>query len=234
MNRTYVLLIIIFLTNNLLFSQNENSNPHFKIGINIGPNYTTLRGDSFSEEYDSKINYFIGLKSEYYINEKISVIANLNYDSKYVKAKFNKIYPSIFFPNNPSEELRIDNELKFKYLNLPILVRCYLGSKNNYFINLGGFYNHLLNFKYIINSGQSFPLAFQGLNNNDLNDFIKTSDFGVSFGFGTSFNLQNKTSLEIEVRNDSGIPEIQKYDFFGFKSIKTNTLRFIINWNFEL
>lgn len=231
MNKIFVLIIIIFFSSENLYSQNENSDSNFNVGINLGPNYTNIRGGSFTEEFSSKISYFIGLKLEYNITEKISVIANLNYDSKYLKDDFVQIRPSAFStePFIP-QELIIDDQLKLKYLNIPVLVRYYLGSKNNYFINLGGFFNNLLNAKYIRNDDQ----YYLGYFNKDSSDYIKSSDFGISFGLGTKFNFENKTFLEIEIRNDTGFNEIQEDKLLGVKPFKVNTLRLNINWSFEL
>jgi hypothetical protein len=235
MKKALLTLIILFLSHTIVLSQNGNKDATFKLGLNVGPNYTSLRGGDFADGYTPQLGFFGGLNFEYQINSKLSIITGIHYDAKNLKADFidTFIIEPIGGPNETFETI-IDNELKFKYINIPIAARYYFSSANRYFLDVGFFYNHLLKAQYIKSERQDSDLAVLGTNDDNLTDFIKNGELGISLGIGKNWTINQKNQLNVVLRNDFGFQDIQENSFFGVTSIKTNTLRLILNWNFEL
>ncbi|UKM64951.2 PorT family protein [Flavobacteriaceae bacterium GSB9] len=105
--------------------------------MNAGPNYNSLRGDSFAEKHDAHFNYFFGLSFEYQINEEFSVLTNLNYENKSYKSEY-KSFSQVW-----TNTFKVEDETKFKNLNIHILLKYKFGFDNEFFLNGGLFYNHI-------------------------------------------------------------------------------------------
>ncbi len=131
------------------------------------------------------------------------------------------------FDTNPET---IEDKIKFKYINMPILFRCYFGGDNNLFINGGIFLNNLIDLKNTLENnttGEKYSTI-------DYNSFFDNNDIGLVLGIGSSFNLTSRNSLSIELRNDYGLEDINSLNYYYENySSKTNSIKFILTWSFS-
>lgn len=74
-------LILALLLSIPLLAQDSN-NPKIRLGLNVGTNSFDLNKNDFFDKYEKKIGYSFGVSLEYILEEKISLITNLNYDRK--------------------------------------------------------------------------------------------------------------------------------------------------------
>jgi hypothetical protein len=224
MKKILPLIIILFISNQINAQNNEDKYPRFKFGINAGPNYTRLRGnyDDISTDYEPRIDFSGGAVIEYQIHKNLSVLINLNYETKSFKSEYTTIVGS----NGNYERADIDEKLRFESINIPILVRHYLGYDNMFFLNAGLFLSHITNVKNeMINteSGENYSYL-------DFNEIYGNNDFGLVFGFGTNIKLNSKNDVSIEFRDDYGLTNIFLID--GYKA-QTNTMKLILTWSFN-
>lgn len=225
MRRIYTLIFLVFGVSNGLIAQDLHNNKihKFKAGINAGPNFSSLRGDEFAEKYDSNFNFFVGISLEYKINETFSILTNVNYEEKSFKSEY--ITTIGFFTNFETAE--IEDTTKFRYLNIPVLLRVYFGFENEFFVNAGIFYNSLLDVNNkMINKGNGEDISVI-----DFNDLFEDDDLGISFGIGMNFELNDKQTLSIELRDDFGISDTAKFDYSSISETNTNTIKLIANWS---
>jgi|SRR5690554_1496948 len=223
MNKNYLLIFTIFLFTNYLIGQEKKSNT-FIVGINAGPNYNSLRGDSFADNYDSQFNYFFGLSFEYNINENFSVLANLNYENKSYKSEyesFSQVWTNTF---------KVEDKTKFKNLNIPILLKYKFGFDKEFFLNGGFFYNHIFD----ISNEMINTETGENLSDFDFNELFKNKEYGISLGIGMTFKLNERNNLTIEVRDDFGISDIGDTELGGISESRTNTIKLIANWSLNL
>lgn len=228
MNKIYLLTFTILLFTNQLIGQQkkENGTKSFKVGINAGPIYNSLRGGSFAESYDSRINLLSGLSIEFKTHENFSILTNINYEVKSFKTEYRTMVGEF----GDFQIVDIEDETKFQYLNIPLLARLYFGFGNEFFVN-GGFYYSLL---FDVKNEMVNKENGENYSSLDFNELFKQNDIGFSLGIGINFEINNKSSLLVELRNDLGFSDIGKFDFAGISPTNTNTIKFIANWNFEL
>ena len=213
-------LFLIFLTIQM-FSQDSNSGK-FKIGLNLGANLSDFKGNVL-DDYNKVTSYSFGLSAEYIINEKLSLLSNINYDNKAMKLEnFRNI-------EGNGDTYFLDNTIKFNYINIPINIRYNIGKNNKIFADAGIFYNHFLNVKNSTtrkDTGEKITQFSLPL--------IKKHDYGILIGFGYRFDLNSKNYLNIIIRDEFGLPNIFDNVNNPLINIKTNTLKLILNWQLLL
>jgi hypothetical protein len=243
------LFLLFLLSFNLIYSQDEVSGAQkyntdestFRIGFNIGPNYNSFRGNEAFENSDPGLNFLSGISFEYRITEKFSLVSNINYELKSFKNSY--LVRDIFSQsgssiatttNNPGQlpvfqfpDVQVEEITRLHYINIPVLARLYLGSKNSFFVNAGFFYNSLLHAK----TEREFS---EELSSNIIfispDRFFLDSDIGTSIGIGSNFKSGNTSRIFLELRYDSGLANIVE----NIDATYTNTFKFIANWSFDL
>ncbi|NRD23793.1 PorT family protein [Winogradskyella litoriviva] len=221
--RASLFLFMIMLFTNYVRAQDQKTNA-FSIGINAGSNNNHLRGDSFAEKYDAQYNYFIGLSFEYSINENFSVLTNFNYENRSYKSEyesFNLVWTNTF---------TVEDKTKIKNLNIPLLLKYKFGFEKEFFINGGLFYNHIFD----VSNEMINKETGEDVSDLDFNELFKDKEYGFSLGIGMTFKLNEKNNLALEIRGDYGISDIGDTKFGGISQTKTNTIKFIANWNLNL
>lgn len=214
MNKTKLLLIAI----GLLFSMNLKAQNDFKIGTNFGINYPDIRGNEFAKYNNFKIGYLLGVSLDYYLNEKISIKANINYERKIKELE-------LTFYDNQTLEIGTENYNEiFEYINIPILFKYEFGN-SKFFVNGGPFFNYLLNNEI----DENYP--------NDDSQFVTEQeeiDFGLSLGIGTNIFLDEKNELLIEIRNDFGLIDTGGVPNQVNGTVKTNTIKLMLAWSLAI
>jgi len=223
------LTILIFSSANL-FSQ-ENENKKFNYGINLGGNLFELKKSDLYDEYSGRLNYSFGFSMEYKINQKLSVLSNINYDKKAIVWEFNVSSIS----NGDFGSFTVEDKVRFSYINIPICLRYNIGHSKKIGFNLGGFYNHNLNIENeskIIESESPINEVGDKFITQQSENIIGDYDFGVLFGLSYRYALTEKNQFIIELRNEFGLADISQIP--EFSKIRTNTLKLILNWQLPI
>lgn len=214
MKKTKFLLIALAL----IFSIKLSAQDNFKFGINAGINYPDIRGNQLARYNNFKVGYLFGVSLDYYLNDRLSLKTNINYETKIKKLQ-------LTYFNSEAEEIGTENfKETFEYINIPLLLKYEFGN-SKFFVNGGPFFNYLLNNKI----DENYP--------NDNNDSVtekKKIDFGLSAGIGTNIALNEKNNLIIEIRNDFGIIDTGGVPKQVAGTVKTNTIKLILGWNIGL
>lgn len=224
----------IFLTGIFIFSFVFNlfSQEKFLTGINSGLTYSSFRGNSFMESYESEVNYLFGISIDFKINEKLFLSTDLNYERKSIRL----FYPEVVgidgwviigtpIGENPEPKPKLKFQTKFQYLSFPIMIKYFIGDNNEFFVNGGPNLSYLLHIKNMDNGKES---------DLDFNDSFNKTDIGIAFGFGYYYQLDDNNSMSIELRDNYGIIDIGKYENSNFSPTKTNSVNLILNWNFKI
>ena len=213
----YALLVsIFFISNN--FAQSK-----LKLGVNGGLTYSSFRGNPQIETLDAGFDFLVGVSFEYQLKERLSLVANINYDRK--TATDNPYIQIIENPDDPSFYGKVKIKFRNQYLSLPILLKYKFGTNNSFFINGGPFLSYLLKSELTNNYDDT---------SSDQTDNFKTLDYGLTFGFGKTFKLKNNNELSIEIRENLGLSEINDVTVVDNGFVKTNSINLICNYSFDL
>ena len=232
-----ILFTIFFVAffNNLNFAQSK-----FSLGIIGGPNYTSFRGSDFVQETKPGYGFQVGVSLEYKINKSLTLSTGFNLEQKIVhyNTDFTVDYLNEFgFIERDIINAETNN--KYKYFSVPFFLKYSFGQNKSYFVNGGVFISFLQNYKkessFVNKSGGDIVYSSDSIYNFPLAEYV-SGDYGVSFGFGKSFELNEKNKISIEIRDNLGLQNtvdgISNYGVSGV--IKTNCLNLIAGWSFDL
>lgn len=231
--KNYFLVLLVVCT--VSFAQDKP-----KFGLNLGGTYANLRNNNLNvgdesiffgkNRYD--LNFLVGISVEVPLNEQFSFIANINYERKtfYKKYIFRLTEFDDFDPViGNGEHVTFTYKTRLEYLTIPLNLKYYIDTKKSYYVNGGPFMGLFLNSKYKTNGSDS----------GDGNDNFKTLDFGVNLGVGTCFKLNDKNNLNLEIRHNYGLADINNIKntptfTSNISYAKTNSFNLIANWQFSL
>ena len=221
-----LLLSITFL---LISFLNYSQNSKIKFGIQAGLNYSDFRGYEipvtplYSES--PAFAFLGGINFEYLINEKLSLKLELNYERKSQKAD-NTL--EIFDNNGSSKVYTFTSKKNYDYMVLPIMMKYSFSNKNSFYINGGPFIGYLLK-SNITNDLENI----NGLNNGpfETTKYNNKTDFGISIGLGKNFEIKEKNSIFIEIRENLGLSNTSKNTGMENGTVKTNSLNLIIGYS---
>jgi len=210
--KKYILLLIVALSMNLSFSQHEKNN----IGINIGPNYTSFKDGYISDNSKGSIGYFLGLSYEYFYNDNLSFITNLNLEVKSLTYKAN------YFEDFEEEFRERNFKNQYLYLTFPLMLKYEFPNSNSLYVTGGASVN-------ILTAG------ITKLDGEIIYDSVGSTqiDVGIPVGIGKIFKLNEKNEIKLELRYDHQIANLKKEEFI-INPLKANTFGLIINWNFKV
>jgi len=105
----------------------------------------------------------------------------------------NKGWADCFIEDNNANSITTDYEVN--YVTLPIMANWYFGSNRNWYLNFGPYIGFLVNAE---------------ATESDLNvkDGFKSTDFGLAFGIGYKFELDDNIKLFIEYDGQSGLTDV--------------------------
>lgn len=175
-----------------------------KLGVNAGATLSNLRGD-VDDDFKSGFDFLAGFGLEVPVNEKLSLLANINYERKTIKATTD---------DNTSVKFRMH------YITVPINAKYYLGAKKNFFIQAGPYAGFFLDDTFFIDGKEeSYEIAGGS-------DF-KLLDIGISTGIGTQFKVDHKHHISLSLRNNLGLTNVSD---MSSSTIKTNAFNFVLTW----
>ena len=207
--KTILFLLALIFTSSI-YSQ-------IKIGVNAGATYSKPYEGYMG--FDAGIDFLIGASFEYYLNENLLLKTNLNYE----RTSFGDSSP--FTDNRGILIGQVKVTTNFDYLTIPIMAKYEFGNSKNFFVNGGPFLGFLLSLenKVITSTRQT---TFTTL--------TKKIDVGLSFGIGTKIYINDKSDLNIELRENLGLLNLSDDEVYEGGNLKTNSLNLILNWSFDI
>ena len=196
-------LLLALLFNCAIFSQNE-----IRLGLGTGLNYSSIRNNSLGNP-NSDFGYLFSLDFEYYLTENLSFKSGFIFEKKATNLE-------VGVPKYKDT---------YNYILIPLLLKYDFGKSNDFFVNGGAFFGHLLS-RY-----------FGDKEISEINN--KRFDSGISLGFGKTIKLNKKNIISFEIRNNLGLISIHNNEItrrFNEEDIypKTNSVNLIMNWIFKL
>ena len=206
--------LIIF--SKLTFSQTNK----LALGVSFGPTLSTVKGNLYTPgQIDLMTSSYFSFKFSSEINKTLSVVSDLNYETKGFLVK-NAIMTDSYGNDLGEGTTKVKNN----YSILAIKARIKFGDKVNYYINAGPYFGYLLNSKEY--NTPYTPITFGGVYYNgsekDVTSNFKNIDFGLSAGIGLIVPISNKFQFNTEINNNFGFNNISKY----YNTIKTRSMNF--------
>ena len=189
----------------LLYSiENYSQNTKIKFGVQVGLNYADFRGYQIpkyvSPSYieSPAVAFLAGFNLEYKIEEKLSVKVELNYERKSQKA--DNIVGVIENFDEPETIYKFTSTKNYEYLVLPVMIKYCFRNKSSFFVNGGTFIGYLLK-----SSTENDLVNVKNNNPVDTTKLNKIIDFGLTIGLGKIIEINNKSSIFIEIRENLGL-----------------------------
>lgn len=216
MLRTISIYAFIVLT----FFQFSAAQEKFKVGLNLGGTYSSLRGNPAAEDNKAAIDLLFGASFEYILKERLSLKLDVNLESKRVTNDILIVdgFDSFGATNTLS--------LTLNYVAIPVMLKYRFGKDQRFFVNGGPYYAAFRNVKTKIDGETADDEGADAL--------FQKSDFGISAGLGMTFPVSAKSSLNIELRNNLGLNNISRVEVQDNGTLKTNSVNLILNWDFAI
>jgi hypothetical protein len=197
-------------------------------GINAGLTFSDLRGDGYAEDFNYGVNYLVGLSLEAPINERLSFVANLNYEKKSSRQTIETYQDpgsgQVPDPNDPAfSDFKIKASTILHYITVPLNLKYYIGGKKNFFVTGGAYAAVLVNDTYRFDGNK--------VDNSGDGGFL-TFDYGLTLGLVKKLKLTETQNLNIELRENLGLPLIMDDNLIG--KTRINSINLIVNWPFSL
>jgi hypothetical protein len=224
---------LYFATLLLISFQSFCQSSKIKFGVQGGLNYSNLKGYTIPDYFEIKeragFAYLGGVNIEYQLKSKLSLRLELNFERKTQKVVDNEFYIISGVDGNIEGNYNYDIKKNYDYLTIPMLAKYYFKENNSFFINGGPFIGYLLK-STVTNDLEEI----KNLNNDDLvttNNHTKL-DFGLTFGLGKNFAINEKNAISIEIRENLGLVNISKNPVWGNGTIKTNSIGLLVGYSF--
>lgn len=228
-------IVILFLVFPLLHCFGQK----MKVGLDVGATYASFRGSDIVDDVKSEFGSIAGVSFEYFLKTNFSLKSNLNLEQK------NNSYSGIIstfsydFEGKPIlQSFETKSKNSYNYITLSTMAKYYFGKNSSFFINGGFFFAHLNKYKVETHTKEiSFvePKEIQQ-SNYPLAAEFDHSDYGLVFGFGKSFAINDKFGLSLEVRDNLGLRNLidgtMKYSTSG--DIKTNAVNLLFGFEMKI
>lgn len=191
-----------------------------KLGINAGATLSNFTGDA-SEGFKYGFDFLVGFGLEVPLNDKLSLLANVNYERKTPKISLIDEY-SIYYDYAKGDYAydEIPAKVRMHYITVPINAKYYIGAKKNFFVQAGPYAGFFIDDTFFVDGKEQTSEIAGG------SDF-KMLDLGISAGIGTQFKVDEKHHISLSLRNNFGFTNIS--DMPDYK-LKTNAFNFVFTW----
>ena len=203
MNRLLIVLVTLFVFSLSAIAQES------KIGIEFGPSYTSLRGNSNTDKDDSAIGFSVGARYQYPLTEILSIRTGIIYERKGSKTDYTKLDEL----NKPVKTIGIDN--KFHYIIVPMDVKVKFSSTSNLYATAGLFAGYLLKAEMVPDTDDLPKKTFT--------DDSERLDYGASVGLGIERSINDNLKLSLEAKYNLGLADISK-----ISTVKTDSINFMM------
>jgi len=164
-----------------------------EVGVKGGLNYSDLNlskdGRLYSTKYHAGIGYHIGGYALMKLTKSFSIQPELLYSNQ------------VQYFSTPNYS---NLKTTLNYINIPVMFKYYLTGSLN--IQVGPQFGILASSKGDLNQIQGGNFAGPPIFNQDLSNFLKSTDFSIAFGAGINFSA----NLNLTVRYTIGITDINK------------------------
>ncbi|RKE94729.1 porin family protein [Ichthyenterobacterium magnum] len=169
-----------------LSNVNAQDSGDIELGIGLGLNLSNVSDIQGNNNAKSKIGFNLSGSGEYYFSDRWGIKAKLIYDQKGWADGF--IY-------NVDTDVNVITDFKLNYLSVPVMANWHFGSNRNWYLNFGPYIG------FVINAEDSEL----GL---DVKEGFKSTDFGLAFGIGYKFEINDNIKLFVEYDGQSGFSDI--------------------------
>jgi len=211
-------LLLLLLAGSATFAQNKP-----KFGVNVGGTYANIRGNKVADSNKYDLNFLVGISFEVPLSERFSFVGNVNYERKTFKNTISNNFSEDFDPIVNSSKL--DIKVRLEYITLPLNLKYYVDTQKRFYVNGGPFVGVFLDSHSKVEGEKT---------NEDANGLFKTLDFGCNLGVGTNFKINQKNSLNLELRHNYGLSNISDVKVVNNGTVKTNSFNLIANWQFDM
>ncbi|MEI8046860.1 MAG: porin family protein [Bacteroidota bacterium] len=193
---------------------------------------TPKGGVTFSDFYTAtyakssfKTGMTFGILADYKLNkEKLFVKGELGFEQKGTK------YLDLYSMDASASSSGGSTYYTYNYINLPVLIKLKIGSKNNFFLNTGIYTG------YLISGVERFKGTFEGQFIDQKNAMNMQNhnrlDFGLAIGGGVGIPIVAKDKIMLEARYDFALTTSNKSG--SPLEPKQHTLEFTIGYEFGL
>ncbi len=207
--RSYFVFVLAFFAYTAAISQVD-----FKVGLNLGGQISSLRGFDFVPNANFKLVPMVGLNVELSVSQRLSIVTGINFERWKLKRDFS--YFDEFGRNLGGE-----NTDAYDFFNVPFLIRYRFGNNKNFFIEGGAFMNYF-------NKGRPNGLL-------PLFIVFEEYNFGPTFGVGKIFRLNERLDIALQLRNEFGISNVNKFEnWVSGSNVRSNTTRLIATLSYKL
>ncbi|MDT0293105.1 porin family protein [Mesonia ostreae] len=179
-------LLIITTCLFTLFSINAQDKGDFEFGGHLGLNLANVSTIYGQDNTDARVAFNIGALGEYYFSVRWGVKMKIIYD--------NKGWSDGFFTNEDND-VTVITDFKLNYITVPVMANWHFGSRRNWYLNFGPYAGFLIN-------AEDSELEI------DVKEAFNTTEFGLAYGIGYKFSLNEKSKLFVEYDGQSGLTDI--------------------------
>ncbi len=178
------LLIIVFVLVGMT-KMNAQEKGDIELGFDMGVNLSVV-SDGNGNATDLKVGFNAGGSGEYYFSDRWGIKSKLIYDQKGW---------SDGFILNTDTNNSVTTDFKLNYLTIPVMANWHFGSTRKWYLNFGPYVGFLLN-------AEDSELGM------DLKNSFKSTDFGLSYGIGYKFPINDNTKLYVEYDEQLGLTDV--------------------------
>lgn len=173
----------------------------FAVGIEGGPSYTYIYGNSTSTDNIKPIlGGFGGINFQYGFSKHFALKVGIAYERKGSDLVVNSSF-------------RLNYTFHFDYITLPLLIKARYGKKVRFIASAGPYISYLIKQTYINNNytpiTSEYPLPDKATYDNK-----KNYDLGVIGCIGIEVSIAKQFSLSLEVRDHYGLVNTQLFPVF--------------------
>ncbi|SDB42218.1 Outer membrane protein beta-barrel domain-containing protein [Flavobacteriaceae bacterium MAR_2010_188] len=183
-NNLFAFFALILMTS-FSFAQQKGQ---VEAGLNIGLNFSNITDNDYysSVPTNTRLAFNIGGSAEYYFSDRWGIKAKLIYDRK-------GWADDLFYYEDPYEEFITDYALD--YITIPVMADFHFGRARNWYVNFGPYIGFLT----------SATVVDPDV---DIKELINKEDFGLAFGGGYKFLINEHVKMFFEIDHQAGLDNI--------------------------
>lgn len=168
-----------------IFSANAQNKGDFELGLGVGLNVSNVSTIDNQDNASSLISFNAGVSGEYYFSDRWGVKAKLIYDRKGWSDGF----------ITDENMIEFTTDFKLDYVTLPVMANWHFGKNRNWYLNFGPYVGFLV-------KAEDSELGI------DFKDGFKSNDFGLAYGIGYKFEINESIKLYVEYDGQAGLTDI--------------------------
>lgn len=177
-----------------------------KAGISITGN----AGSDNNNMYSNATGFSTGLSFLYRLSEHFALQSELLYERKGYELKGES---NSFFKYTPTGYYTVDNKVNLDYVTIPLLLNMRFGETFTVYFNAGIYAAMQMNARctgtaYNTSSGESSYHVYKTTVYDNIDGFMKSSDWGWALGSGIQYPVFKKYKLDLEFRYNKGFTNI--------------------------